>query len=85
MSTITRKIIATTKAPAAIGPYSQAVLVDHTLYISGSLGLVPETGQFPSESVKAQTEQSLKNIGAILEAAGSSYDNGIHCKFYLKL
>ncbi|VDM27026.1 unnamed protein product [Toxocara canis] len=75
MATVTRKIISTPKAPAAIGPYSQAVLVDKTLYISGSLGLVPETGKFPSDCVKAQTEQSLKNIGAILEAAGSSYDN----------
>lgn len=52
------------------------MVVDKTLYISGSLGLVPETGKFSGDGIKEQTEQSLKNIGAILEAAGSSYDNG---------
>uniref|UniRef100_A0A915C611 Uncharacterized protein n=1 Tax=Parascaris univalens TaxID=6257 RepID=A0A915C611_PARUN len=75
MATVARKIISTPKAPAALGPYSQGVLVDKTLYISGSLGLVPETGKFLGDGIKEQTEQSLKNIGAILEAAGSSYDN----------
>lgn len=66
------KIISTKKAPAAIGPYSQAVLAGNTLYISGQLPIVPETGEMPT-GIKEQTEQSLKNIGAILEEAGFSY------------
>ncbi|VDM97571.1 unnamed protein product [Thelazia callipaeda] len=55
---------------------SQAVQVDKILYISGSLGLVPETGDFAGASIKEQTEQTLKNIGAILEAAGCDYSSG---------
>ena len=66
------KIIATKNAPAAIGPYSQAVLAGNTLYISGQLPIVPETGAMPSD-IQAQTEQSLRNIGAILEEAGMGY------------
>ncbi|GMR43025.1 hypothetical protein PMAYCL1PPCAC_13220 [Pristionchus mayeri] len=73
-STITRQIINTTKAPAAIGPYSQAVRVGETIYLSGSLGLVPETMELAS-GVEAQTHQSLKNIGEVLKAAGVGYGN----------
>ena len=62
-------IISTPKAPAAIGPYSQAVRVGAALYTSGQLGLDPATGSLP-EGVEAQTRQSLSNIGAILDAAG---------------
>ncbi|KAI6187091.1 Ribonuclease [Aphelenchoides besseyi] len=75
MSSISRKIISTPKAPSAIGPYSQAVQVDNTLYISGSLGLVPETGSIIDGGVKEEAHQSLKNIGEILKAAGGSFDN----------
>lgn len=60
-------------APAALGPYSQAIKSGNLLFVSGVLGLVPETGSFYSESVEDQTEQVLKNMGAILKAAGSSY------------
>ena len=62
-------IISTPNAPAAIGPYSQAVRVGAALYTSGQLGLDPATGTLP-EGVEAQTRQSLTNIGAILDAAG---------------
>lgn len=62
-------IISTPRAPAAIGPYSQAVRVGAALYTSGQLGLDPATGTLP-EGVEAQTRQSLSNIGAILDAAG---------------
>ncbi len=62
-------IISTPNAPAAIGPYSQAVRVGAALYTSGQLGLDPATGTLP-EGVEAQTRQSLSNIGAILDAAG---------------
>lgn len=62
-------IIHTDSAPAAVGPYSQAIMAGNLLFTSGQLGLVPETGMLP-ESVEAQAEQSLKNIGTILEASG---------------
>lgn len=64
-----KKIIATAEAPAAVGPYSQAVEAGGTLYISGQLPIDPATKSMP-DGVKAQTEQSLKNIAAILEKAG---------------
>ena len=61
------------KAPAAIGPYSQAVLAGNTLYISGQLPVDASTGAFAGEDIQTQTRQSLTNIGYILEAAGMSY------------
>lgn len=64
-----KKVIATTEAPAAVGPYSQAVEAGGTLYVSGQLPIDPVTKSMP-DGVKAQTEQSLKNIAAILEKAG---------------
>lgn len=64
-----KKIIATPEAPAAVGPYSQAVEANGTLYISGQLPIDPATKAMP-EGIKAQTAQSLKNIEAILRAAG---------------
>lgn len=66
--------IATPKAPGAIGPYSQAVKVDHHLFISGQLPIDPATGNMP-EGIKAQTRQSIANLKAILEEAGGSLDN----------
>ena len=69
-----KKVISTTKAPAAIGPYSQALLVGDTLYASGQLGIDPATGAFP-EGITAQTEQSFRNIHAILEEAGMTIDH----------
>lgn len=69
-----KKIIHTEKAPKAIGPYSQAVEVNGTLYISGQIPVNPETGKMP-EGIKEQTEQVMKNIGAILEAAGYTYND----------
>ena len=62
-------IINTEKAPAAIGPYSQAIRVEDMLFTSGQLGIDPATGELP-EGVQAQTQQSLRNIAAILEEAG---------------
>ena len=69
-----KKEIATTKAPGAIGPYSQAVKVDHHLFISGQLPINPETGEMP-EGIKEQTRQSIANLKAILEEAGGTLDN----------
>ncbi len=67
-----KKIIASAQAPAAVGPYSQAIEVNGTLYISGQLPIDPAQGQMP-DSIEAQTEQALKNIGAILHEAGYDY------------
>ena len=70
-----KKIINSPKAPKAIGPYSQAVEVNGTLYISGQLPIDVNTGKFVEGGVKEQTEQCLKNIGYILEEAGYTFDH----------
>ena len=69
-----KKVIATPNAPKAVGPYSQAIEVNGTLYISGQIPVVPADGSIP-EAIADQARQSLKNIGAILEEAGMTYDN----------
>ncbi|XP_062395529.1 2-iminobutanoate/2-iminopropanoate deaminase-like [Sardina pilchardus] len=74
MSAIIRRIVNTAKAPAAIGPYSQAVVVERTVYISGQLGMDPASGQLVA-GVQAQTKQALINMGAILKEAGCEYEN----------
>ena len=69
-----KKIIHTENAPKAIGPYSQAIEINGMLFISGQVPVIPETGQIP-EGIEAQTEQVMKNIGAILKEAGYGFDN----------
>lgn len=66
--------ISTDKAPAAIGPYSQAIIAGDMLYASGQIPINPATGNVEAVGIEAQAEQSMKNVGAILEAAGVSYD-----------
>ncbi|XP_033831343.1 2-iminobutanoate/2-iminopropanoate deaminase isoform X1 [Periophthalmus magnuspinnatus] len=75
MSSINRKIIHTTTAPAAIGPYSQAVVVDRTMYISGQIGMDVASGQLVEGGVQVQARQALINMGEILKAAGCDYKN----------
>lgn len=70
-----KKIINTDKAPKAIGPYSQAVEANGILFISGQVPIDPATGKLVEGGIKEQTEQVMKNIGAILEAAGLNYSN----------
>lgn len=65
-----KKQIVTKNAPAAIGPYSQGIEIDGTVYVSGQLGLVPETGEFAEGGIEGQARQALRNVRAILEAAG---------------
>lgn len=74
MAATIRRIVSTAKAPKAIGPYNQAVIADKTMYVSGQLGLNPETMDFVSDDVVEQTKQALVNMGYILEAGGSSFD-----------
>ena len=68
-----KEIISTQDAPAAIGPYSQATASETTIFVSGQLPIIPSTGQLAG-GIEAQTRQSLDNIGAILKAAGSSFE-----------
>ena len=68
------KIISTTNAPAAIGPYSQAIVSGGHLYCSGQIPVDPATGEIP-EGITAQAHQSCKNVGALLEAAGTGFEN----------
>lgn len=75
MSDLTKKIIKSPKAPAAIGPYSQAVKVGSTLYLSGCLGVDPTTGNLVNGGTEAQARQAFINIGNVLEEAGLTFDN----------
>ena len=78
------KKVATDKAPAAIGPYSQAVIAGKMLYASGQIPINPETGNVEAEGIEAQTEQVMKNLGAILEEAGLSYENVVKTVCFLE-
>ena len=75
-------IIATDKAPGAIGPYSQGYEVNGMIYTSGQIPVDPATGNIP-EGISAQAEQSCKNVGAILEAAGSGFDKVVKTTCFL--
>lgn len=75
-------MIATDKAPGAIGPYSQGCEVNGIIYTSGQIPVNPANGEIP-EGILAQTEQSCKNVGAILEAAGSGFDKVVKTTCFL--
>lgn len=79
-----KRTINTTKAPAAIGPYSQGIEVNGTLYVSGQIPFVPETMEIVSEDVKEQTRQSLENVKAILDEAGYSLENVVKAGVFIK-
>lgn len=78
-----RKIVFTDKAPGAIGPYSQANIVGDFIFASGQVGMDPVTGEI-AEGVEAQTEQVLKNVRAIIEAAGASMEQVVKTTCFLK-
>ncbi|WPT11831.1 Reactive Intermediate Deaminase A [Picochlorum sp. SENEW3] len=69
-----REVISTENAPGAVGPYSQAIKANGMVYVSGQVALVPGTKEFASPDVAGQTEQVMANLGAILSAAGTSFD-----------
>ena len=77
------KKIATEKAPAAIGPYSQAVVVGNLVYTSGQIAIDPAVGDIVAQDVKGQTEQVMKNLGEVLTAAGSSYEKAVKTTCFL--
>ena len=76
-------VVKTPLAPAAIGPYSQAILAGDTLYCSGQIAIDPRTGSMIIESVEAETERVLDNLGAVLRAVGMDYENVVRCTVYL--
>jgi 2-iminobutanoate/2-iminopropanoate deaminase len=73
----------TDKAPAALGPYSQAVKHGNTLYLSGQVGIDPTIGKLNNASLETETHQVMKNIGAVLQNAGIGYDRIIKCSIFL--
>ncbi len=79
-----KKAILTTNAPAPIGPYSQAIQAGETVYISGQIAIEPSTGNLITTSIEDETHQVLKNVGAILEAAGLTYGNVVSCSVFIK-
>ena len=78
------KIISTKNAPAAVGPYSQGVMANGTLYVSGQIPFIPETMTLVSENIKDQTRQSLSNILGIVEEAGLKKENIIKCGVFMQ-
>jgi 2-iminobutanoate/2-iminopropanoate deaminase len=79
---VQRKVISTQHAPAAIGPYSQAIRVGNLVFASGQLGLDPKTGKL-QEGVEAQARQALANVKSVLEAAGTSTDKVVKTTIFL--
>lgn len=77
------KKVSTNKAPSAIGPYSQAIICGDMLYTSGQIPINPETGNIEATDITAQTEQVMKNLGAVLAEAGTSFENVIKTTCFL--
>ncbi len=78
-----KKIVKTDKAPAAIGPYSQAVVYENTIYCSGQIALEPKTMELVSKNVEDQAKQVMENIEQILLAAGSNFSKVVKCSIFL--
>lgn len=77
------EIISTQNAPAAIGPYSQAVKANGMLYTSGQIGIVPATGELAEGGLGAQAEQAMKNLAAVFAAAGTGFEKAVKTTCYL--
>lgn len=78
-----RQVISTENAPAAIGPYSQAILSNGTLYASGQIPINPKSGNIEGDNIVAQTKQVMENIGNLLKAAGFSYDDVVKTTVFI--
>ena len=79
-----RQIISTDKAPAAIGPYSQAIKINGMLFTSGQVPIVPETGKIEATDIEGQAEQVMKNLEAVLKAGGADFSKVVKCTIFLK-
>ena len=77
------EIVSTKNAPGAIGPYSQAIILNGVVYTSGQVPLSPETGEVVGTTIEEQAEQVMKNLVAVLEAAGSSYEKTVKTTCFL--
>lgn len=78
-----RRVIATPNAPAAIGPYSQAVQVGSTLYLAGQIALDPATGEMVAGGIEAETRRVMENLGAVLRAAGFGFEHVVQSQVFL--
>ena len=79
-----KKIISTSKAPAAIGPYSQAIVVDNMVFTSGMIPIIPETGELETGDIKAQARQAIKNLVTLLEESGSDASCVVKTTVFIK-
>ena len=79
----TKRVISTDNAPQAIGPYSQAIQVNNTLYLEGQIALDPITGQMVENKIEVQTHRVMKNLGAVLSEAGFSFDDVVQSQVFL--
>ena len=79
-----KKVITTEKAPNAIGPYSQAILAGNTLYCSGQIAIVPETGSLITQSINEETHQVMKNISNVLKAANMDFSNVVKSSIFIR-
>lgn len=77
------EMVSTKNAPGAIGPYSQAMILNGVVYTSGQVALSPQTGEVVGTTIEEQAEQVMKNLGAVLEAAGSSYEKTVKTTCFL--
>jgi 2-iminobutanoate/2-iminopropanoate deaminase len=77
------KVISTEKAPAAIGPYSQAIVAGNMVFASGQIPINPATGEIEAVGIQAQAEQAIKNVGEILKAAGTDYEHVVKTTCFL--
>ena len=78
-----KKIVNTDQAPAPVGPYNQSVLAGNTLYVSGQIALDPETGALRTDSIETETHQVMRNLTAVLSAAGMTFDNIVKCSVFV--
>jgi 2-iminobutanoate/2-iminopropanoate deaminase len=78
-----KKIIFTTKAPVPIGPYNQAILYNNTLYTSGQIAINPANDELVTSTIEAETTQVMKNLKAVLEAAGMTFDNVVKSTIFI--
>lgn len=79
-----KEVISTSKAPAAVGPYSQAIKVDNFIFTSGQIPFDPETNELVGEDIESQTRQVFKNVTAVLEAAGATLDDVVKTTMFIK-
>ncbi|MCK5781261.1 MAG: RidA family protein [Flavobacteriales bacterium] len=79
-----KTIINTENAPAPLGPYSQAIKLDNTLYVSGQIAINPKTNELINSNIEVETDMVMSNIGAILKEAGMDYSNVVKCSIFIK-